>query len=85
MNRDTRALVMMGVIGVIAGYLASVLVGGGGGLIGYLLKGVVGALVGGYVLNAAGINRGIRNAFASQVATATIGAIVVILVARIVA
>jgi uncharacterized membrane protein YeaQ/YmgE (transglycosylase-associated protein family) len=85
MNRDTRALVMMGVIGVIAGYLASVLVGGGGGLIGYLLKGVVGALVGGYVLNAAGINLGIRNAFASQVATATIGAIVVILVARIVA
>jgi uncharacterized membrane protein YeaQ/YmgE (transglycosylase-associated protein family) len=85
MNRDTRALVMMGVIGVIAGYLASVLVGGGGGLIGYLLKGVVGALVGGYVLNAVGINLGIRNAFASQVATATIGAIVVILVARIVA
>lgn len=85
MKMDTQALVAMAVIGLIAGFLASLLVGGGGGLVGYLIKGVVGAFVGGFILNSAGINLGIRNAFASQVATATIGAIIVILLARIIA
>lgn len=85
MKMDTQALVAMAVIGLIAGFLASLLVGGGGGLVGYLIKGVIGAFVGGFLLNGAGINLGIRNAFASQVATATIGAIIVILIARVIA
>lgn len=86
MNRiEPQALLMMAVIGLIAGFLASVLVGGAGGLVGYLIKGVIGAFVGGFVLGAAGVNLGIRNAFLSQIVTATIGAVIVILLARLIA
>ena len=83
MDDQTRALVVFAIIGIVAGFLASILVGGGG-LIQYLVSGVVGAFVGGYVLSALGINLGIKNALASQVATATIGAIVVVLLARLI-
>ena len=83
MDDQTRALVVFAVIGIVAGFLASIIVGGGG-LIQYLVSGVVGAFVGGYVLSALGINLGIKNALASQVATATIGAVVVVLLARLI-
>ena len=84
MNTDTRALVLFLLIGLAAGWLASILVGGGG-LVRYLITGIIGAFVGGFLLNAVGINLGIRNALLSQIVTATIGAIVVVLLARIIA
>lgn len=84
MNIDTRALVILLLIGVAAGWLASVLVGGSG-LIRYLVTGIIGAFVGGFLLNALGVNLGIRNALLSQIVTATIGAIVVVLLARLIA
>ncbi|MEQ1651046.1 MAG: GlsB/YeaQ/YmgE family stress response membrane protein [Hyphomicrobium sp.] len=83
MDDKTRAIVVFLIIGIIAGYLASILVGGGG-LIQYLVSGVIGAFVGGYLLSALGVNLGIRNALASQIVTSTIGAIVVVLLARLV-
>ena len=83
MDDKTRALLIFAVIGIVAGFLASIIVGGGG-LIQYLLSGVIGAFVGGTLLNALGINLGIRNALASQIVTATIGAIVVVLSARLI-
>lgn len=83
MDDQTRALVVLAAIGIVAGFLASILVGGGG-LIQYLLSGVIGAFVGGYLLNALGINLGIRNPLAAQIVTATIGAIVVVLLARLI-
>lgn len=82
MDDKTLALVAFALIGLVAGFLASFVVGGGG-LIRYLVSGVIGAFVGGYLLNALGINLGIRNPLASQIATATIGAIVVVLLAKI--
>jgi uncharacterized membrane protein YeaQ/YmgE (transglycosylase-associated protein family) len=84
MNTDTRALVLFLLIGLAAGWLASILVGGGG-LVRYLITGIIGAFVGGFLLNAVGVNLGIRNALLSQIVTATIGAIVVVLLARIIA
>lgn len=84
MNIDTRALVILLLIGIAAGWLASVLVGGSG-LIRYLVTGIIGAFVGGFLLNALGVNLGIRNALLSQIVTATIGAIVVVLLARLIA
>lgn len=84
MNTDTRALVLFLLIGLAAGWLASILVGGGG-LVRYLITGIIGAFVGGFLLNAVGINLGIRNALLSQIVTATIGAIVVVLLAKIIA
>lgn len=84
MSRDAQALIVMAIIGLVAGFLASLLVGGGG-LIRYLITGVVGAFVGGYVLKVAGINLGIRNELAGQIVTATIGAVIVVLLARLIA
>ena len=41
--------------------------------------------MGGYLLNALGVNLGIKNPLAAQIVTATIGAIVVVVAARIIA
>ena len=85
MKMDAQSLVVMAVIGIIAGFLASVVVGGGGGLLWYLIVGLVGAFVGGLLLGSTGLNLGISNPIASQVVTATIGAILVIILARVIA
>ncbi|MEO1281827.1 MAG: GlsB/YeaQ/YmgE family stress response membrane protein [Pseudomonadota bacterium] len=82
MDAKTRAIVVFLVIGLVAGFLASIVVGGGG-LLRYLLTGVIGAFVGGYLLGALNINLGIKNALVSQIVTSTIGAIVVVLIARL--
>jgi uncharacterized membrane protein YeaQ/YmgE (transglycosylase-associated protein family) len=83
-NSQIQSLIVVCVMGIVAGWLASVIVGGGG-LVRYLVTGVIGAFVGGYLLNALGVNLGIRNALVSQIVTATIGAIVVVLLARLIA
>ncbi|MGL4395016.1 MAG: GlsB/YeaQ/YmgE family stress response membrane protein [Hyphomicrobium sp.] len=83
MDENTRALVVFAVIGIVAGFLASIVVGGGG-LIQYLMSGVIGAFVGGYVLRALGVNLGIAKPLVSQIVTATIGAILVVLLARLI-
>lgn len=83
MNTDVKALMMFLLIGLVAGFLASIIVGGGG-LVRYLITGVLGAFVGGYLLSALGVNLGIKNPLASQIVTSTIGAIVVVLLARLI-
>ena len=45
-NLDAKGLAVFLVIGIVAGFLASLVVGGGG-LIYYLIIGVIGAFVGG--------------------------------------
>ena len=58
---------------------------GGDGLIRYLITGIIGAFVGGYLFRALGINLGIGNAFLSEVVTAAVGAIVIVILARLIA
>lgn len=79
----TELLIFLG-IGLVAGWLAG-LVLGGGGLVRNLIVGVIGAFVGGWLLSVAGISLPIGNALVSQIVTATIGAIAVIAVARVIA
>jgi uncharacterized membrane protein YeaQ/YmgE (transglycosylase-associated protein family) len=81
---DMRSLVIAIVIGLVAGWLASIVVGGGG-LVRYIITGLIGSFVGSYLLGALGINLGIGNPLVSQIITAAIGAIVVVLLARLVA
>jgi uncharacterized membrane protein YeaQ/YmgE (transglycosylase-associated protein family) len=76
-------LIFLG-IGLVAGWLASLILGGGG-LLRNLIVGVIGAFVGGWLLSVAGITLPIGNVLVSQIITATIGAIVVIALARIIA
>lgn len=84
MDSQTRDLIVFAVVGIIAGFLASLVVGGDG-LIRYLITGIIGAFVGGYLFRALGINLGIGNAFLSEVVTAAVGAIVIVLLARLIA
>jgi uncharacterized membrane protein YeaQ/YmgE (transglycosylase-associated protein family) len=79
----TELLIFLG-IGLVAGWIAGLLLGGGG-LIRSLIVGVIGAFVGGWLLSVLGVSLPIGNALLSQIITATIGAIVVLAVARIIA
>ena len=82
---DNRSIIIFALTGLVAGYLASFIVGPSSwGLLGYLVSGVLGAFVGGWLLKTAGVNLGIKNEVASLVATSTIGAIVVVLLARLI-
>lgn len=81
---DITPIIVFLAIGLVAGWLAS-LVLGGGGLLRNLIVGVIGAFVGGYVLSFAGVTLPIDNPWVSQIVTATIGALLVIVVARVVA
>jgi len=75
---DKQALAAQLGIGLVAGWLASWIVGGSG-LLRYALTGVVGSFVGALVLDRIG------NPLANRIVTATIGAVLVILAARLVA
>lgn len=78
----TSLLIFLG-IGLVAGWVASLILGGGG-LLRNLIVGVIGSFVGGYLLTLAKVELPIGNALVSQIVTATIGAIVVIVVARVI-
>jgi uncharacterized membrane protein YeaQ/YmgE (transglycosylase-associated protein family) len=80
---DKRAIAAQVGIGIVAGWLASWLVGGSG-LLHYVITGLAGSLVGGFLLERFGIDLGIHNQTASRIATATVGAVVVVLIARLV-
>ena len=84
MDSQTRDLIVFALIGIVAGFLASLVVGGDG-LVRYLITGIIGAFVGGYLFRALGINLGIENPLVSQIITAAVGAIVVVLLARLIA
>jgi len=78
----TALLIFLG-IGLVAGWLAGLILGGGG-LLRNLIVGVIGAFVGGWLLTLANITLPVGNALLAQVLQATIGAIVVIIVARVI-
>ncbi len=84
MDPKTQAIVSMVVIGLVAGWLASVVVGGGG-LIRYAITGIIGSFVGGFLFQFMGWKIGIGNALVEQILVSTIGAIVVVLAARLLA
>lgn len=79
-----RHVVVFVVIGAIAGWLASWIVGGEG-LLTYLLSGVIGSFVGGYLFSALKIRLPISNVWLAQIVTSTVGAIIVVIIARLIA
>ena len=71
------------IIGAIAGWLAGVLVKGGGfGILVDILIGIVGAFIGGWLASVLGI--GVGGGVIASIITATIGAIVLLLILRLV-
>ncbi len=81
---DAKSLLIMAGVGIVAGFLASLVAGGGSGLLTYLITGLLGAFVGGFVFSAAGIKLGSLSPLVGQIVTSTVGAIIVIIVARMI-
>jgi uncharacterized membrane protein YeaQ/YmgE (transglycosylase-associated protein family) len=71
------------VIGLIAGWLASAVVGGGNGVIGDIVVGIVGAFLGGLLFRATGAAAPFGG-LAGTIFIAFIGAIVLLLLLRLV-
>ena len=81
---ETMDILVLVLTGVLAGWLASRIVGGKG-LLRYLLAGLLGALVGNVIVSYFGIQVPIDISWLRTFVIATGGAIVVIVVARLVA
>jgi uncharacterized membrane protein YeaQ/YmgE (transglycosylase-associated protein family) len=70
-------------IGLVAGWLAGVLVKGGGfGLIGDIVVGVVGAVLGGFLFRFLGVSAG--GGLIGSILVATVGAVVLIFIIRLI-
>jgi uncharacterized membrane protein YeaQ/YmgE (transglycosylase-associated protein family) len=86
MTMNAQQIIIWLVIGIIAGFIASQLVGGGdGGLLRYLITGIIGAFVGGVVFSTAGWKLNLGNEWLEQIVIAAIGAIIVVILAQIIA
>lgn len=83
MSSEVTSLVIFLLTGLAAGWIASLILGGGG-LVRYLVVGVIGAVVGGYVLRLAHARLPLEG-WLNDLVTAIIGSLIVIIVARIVA
>lgn len=80
---DTHSLLVWLVIGAIAGWLAGVLMKGGGfGLIGDIIVGIVGAFLAGWLAGV--LNISIGGGLISSIITATVGAVILILIVRMI-
>ncbi|MEZ5849480.1 MAG: GlsB/YeaQ/YmgE family stress response membrane protein [Hyphomicrobiaceae bacterium] len=81
---DAASLVVMLIVGAVAGWLASLVVGGlKWGLLGYIVAGIIGGVVGGWLLQVAKVNINLGHPMANSIAISAIGAIVVIVLARL--
>lgn len=70
-------------VGLVSGWLASAVVGGGYGLVGDIIIGIVGAFIGGPVLRALGLHVPLHG-LPGMIGVALIGALVLLLALRIV-
>jgi uncharacterized membrane protein YeaQ/YmgE (transglycosylase-associated protein family) len=70
-------------VGLVAGWLAGVLVKGGGfGVVGDIVVGVIGALIGGWLFSTLGTSAG--GGLVGSIIVATIGAVLLLFVVRLV-
>ena len=79
---DFSSLVIFLLIGIIAGWLAGVIMKGDGfGLLGSMVIGVIGAFIGGYLFGLLGLSAG---GFFGSLVTATVGALVLLYVVKLI-
>ena len=79
---EGTSLIAFLLIGLVAGWLAGLIMKGGGfGLIGNLIVGVIGAFIGGFVFSLLGVSAG---GLLGAIVTATVGAAVLLFVAGLV-
>lgn len=81
---DKSALVVMLIVGAVAGWLASLVVGTlKWGLLGCILAGILGGVVGGWLLKVSNVRFNLGHPIANDIAISALGAVVVIILARI--
>jgi uncharacterized membrane protein YeaQ/YmgE (transglycosylase-associated protein family) len=82
---DNKAWIIMILNGLVAGWLAGLLLGGGG-LIRNLLVGLIGAILGGYLVSAGLLTLpydfDAYMPYGNQIVVSTVGALIVVIVAR---
>lgn len=77
---DLQSLLILLIIGLIAGWLAGVIVKGYGlGLVGNMVVGVVGAFLAGWLLPTLGVGFSLGNPLITSIVYATIGAVILLL------
>lgn len=77
---DLQSLLILLIIGLIAGWLAGVVVKGYGlGLVGNMVVGVVGAFLAGWLLPTLGVAFSLGNPIITSIVYATIGAVILLL------
>ncbi len=77
------SIVIWLIVGALGGWLAGVLVKGGGfGLIGDIVVGIIGAVIGGWLAGVLGISIG--SGFIASVITAVIGAVILLVILRLI-
>lgn len=85
LNSPYAPWIIMLVNGIIAGWLAGLILGGGG-LLRNALVGILGAVIGGVLVQANLLNLPFDiGAWGNQIVVSTIGALIVIILARIIA
>jgi uncharacterized membrane protein YeaQ/YmgE (transglycosylase-associated protein family) len=78
---EAYGIIVWLIIGALAGWLAGMLVKGGGfGLIGDIVVGIVGAFIGGWLAGVLGISIG--SGLVASIITAVIGAVILIVILR---
>ena len=83
MHLSNESLIVIVIVGIVAGWLAGNIVRGGGyGLIGDLIVGVIGAFIGDWLLPQLGIHLGTGTV--GLVVNATLGAIVLLILLRLI-
>ena len=83
MHLSNESLLIIILVGIVAGWLAGKIVDGGGfGLIGDLIVGVIGAFIGDWLLPQLHIHLGVG--IVSLIINATLGAIVLLVILRVV-
>jgi uncharacterized membrane protein YeaQ/YmgE (transglycosylase-associated protein family) len=82
MNPLTRSIISWVIIGLLAGFIGSLLAGPGT-LVGYLIAGLIGAVVGGFVAFQFNLDLKLGNRFLAQIILSAIGAIIVMIVAEV--
>ncbi|HET7086760.1 MAG TPA: GlsB/YeaQ/YmgE family stress response membrane protein [Rhizomicrobium sp.] len=80
---DAHGIIIWLIIGAVAGWLAGLLVKGGGfGIIGDIIVGIIGAFIGGWLAGALGISIG--SGLIASIITATLGAVILVLLLRMI-
>jgi uncharacterized membrane protein YeaQ/YmgE (transglycosylase-associated protein family) len=84
MSTNTRNIIVWIILGILAGWIASLIVGGGGNLLWYLLVGVIGSIIGGFLARAFNLRLRLGSAFIDQMVVSILGAIVFLILWRII-